>query len=75
MESYEETKKFLDNVIPYLSYLFDELKKQGRISYNVGICCTGGQHRSPYIANYLKNYFAKEYKTSAFHRDCKKRGE
>ena len=35
----------------------------------IGIGCTGGQHRSVAIAEYLSHAFENDYKTNATHRD------
>lgn len=64
-----ETKEYLRHVIEYLKYYLEELKKNGKGHANIGIACSGGQHRSVAIAEYLKDYFAKDYETSVSHRD------
>ena len=69
LNSYPETGHFLDNTIAYLEYHLAEMQKSGRGYYVVGVACSGGQHRSTYVANYLKKYFEKKYKTLAYHRD------
>ena len=69
LNSYPETGHFLDNTIAYLEYHLAEMQKAGRGFYVVGVACSGGQHRSTYVANYLKKYFEKKYKTLVFHRD------
>ena len=69
LNSYPETGHFLDNTIAYLEYHLAEMQKSGRGYYVVGVACSGGQHRSTYVANYLKKYFGKKYKTLAYHRD------
>ena len=57
------------NIVNYLTKYLSETQKSGRGSYTIGIACSGGQHRSTYVANYLANYFSKEYRTSVVHRD------
>ena len=69
LNSYPETQRFIDNTIAYLEYHLAEMQKAGRGLYTVGVACSGGQHRSTYVANYLKKYFEKKYKTLAYHRD------
>lgn len=69
MMSFPITQKVLDNITTYLSNELIEIQKSGRGSYVVGICCSGGQHRSTFVANYLKDYFAKDYRTQVIHRD------
>ena len=70
MNSYPITQQVIDNIINYLSNYLKELLKMGRGSYTIGIACSGGQHRSTYVANYLTKYFSKDYRTQVFHRDC-----
>ncbi|MCR5308865.1 MAG: hypothetical protein K6E21_01985 [Bacilli bacterium] len=70
LNSYPETGHFLEMTIAYLEYHFAVMQKAGRGFYVVGVACSGGQHRSTYVANYLKKYFEKKYKTLVFHRDC-----
>lgn len=70
MMSFPVTQQVLDNLTNYLTFYFKELEESGRNSYTVGIACSGGQHRSTFVANYLMNYFSKEYRTQVIHRDC-----
>ena len=69
MMSFDVTKEVLENFKNYLSTALKEIAKDGRSSYTVGIACSGGQHRSTFVANYLTNYFSKTYRTQAIHRD------
>lgn len=64
-----ETKEYLSHVIKYLEYYLEELRKSGRGHANIGIACSGGQHRSVAIAQYLCEYFAPKYQTIVSHRD------
>lgn len=63
------TKELLKHIIDYLDYFIAEAEKSGRNLLAVGIGCTGGRHRSVAIAEYLKHYYSKEYKTMSFHKD------
>lgn len=65
----KQTKEYLAHVINYLNYYLEELKKSGKGHANIGIACSGGQHRSVAIAQYLSEYFADKYETSVSHRD------
>lgn len=69
MMSFEVTKEALENFKRYLSTSLEEVAKDGRSSYTVGIACSGGQHRSTFVANYLADYFSKKYRTQVIHRD------
>ena len=64
-----ETQEYLKHVISYLEYYLEELKKSGKGHANIGIACSGGQHRSVTIAEYLSEYFSNKYQTSVSHRD------
>ena len=69
MMSFDVTKEVLENFKGYLSTSLEEVAKDGRSSYTVGIACSGGQHRSTFVANYLADYFSKKYRTQVIHRD------
>ena len=69
MMSFDVTKEVLENFTKYLSTSLEEVAKDGRSSYTVGIACSGGQHRSTFVANYLAEYFSKKYRTQVMHRD------
>ena len=69
MMSFPITQKTLDDMTTYLSNHLQEIQKSGRGSYTIGVACSGGQHRSTFVANYLANYFSKEYRTQVIHRD------
>lgn len=67
--SFDVTHKLLKEITDYLEFYIPEMEKAGRASYTIGVCCSGGQHRSTFVANYLKNYFGDRYDTDVYHRD------
>lgn len=67
-----ETKEYLENIIHYLDFYLEELKKNDRNHASIGIACSGGQHRSVVIANYLCEYYGKKYNTNVSHKDLPK---
>lgn len=69
MNSFDATKEILSNIVKYLEEHLKLVQKTGRGSYTIGIACSGGQHRSVYVANYLTDYFSKIYRTHVVHRD------
>lgn len=71
INSFPITKDVIDNIINYLEFSLKTIAESSRASYNVGIACTGGQHRSPYIANILEKYFKDKYNVLVIHRDLK----
>ena len=70
-----ETKEYLKNIINYLDFYLAELKKNDRNHASIGIACSGGQHRSVVIANYLCEYYSKKYHTNVSHKDLPKEKE
>ena len=69
-KEHKETEVFLKKTIEYLDYHLEALIKSGKISYKIGVICTGGHHRSTYVANFLYEHYAPMYTTNIFHRDC-----
>ncbi len=67
--SFDVTHKLLREIVEYLEFYIPEMQKNGRASYTIGICCSGGQHRSTFVAKYLADYFKDRYATETFHRD------
>ena len=64
-----ETKEYLKHVIAYLDFYLEELKKKDRGHASIGIACSGGQHRSVVIAEYLKEHYSKKYFTNVTHKN------
>ena len=67
----EETQTFLEKFINFTDYAFAEYKKEGKNHFTVAIGCTGGQHRSEAITNYLFNHYKDTYNCYKEHRDEK----
>ena len=72
LESFPITKEIINNIMSYLDKSLEEVAKSGRPSYTIGIACSGGQHRSTYVANYLKEKYQDKYRTYVIHRDSPK---
>ena len=69
MLSFPVTQEVLDNMVHYLEKQLEEVRKEDRGSYAIGVACSGGQHRSTFVANYLAKHFSKDYRTQVIHRD------
>ena len=67
----EETKEVLRYLTTYCDYVFEKYREEGKNHLTVGIGCTGGQHRSVTITNYLFDLYKKKYHCYKEHRDEK----
>lgn len=70
---WNETNKFLEKVTELLGFMLPYYKREGKAQLVIAIGCTGGQHRSVAIAEYLGKQFSSEYHTTVTHRDMKSR--
>ena len=68
------TKEFLDKYSQLLNFLIPLYIAEGKNHLVIAIGCTGGQHRSVAIANYLGEVLIKnDYQVTIKHRDIEKR--
>ncbi len=70
-----ETTKFLEKVTELLSFMLPHYKREGKSQLVIAIGCTGGQHRSVALAEYLGHFFQEDYHTKITHRDIERRKE
>ena len=70
-----ETSKFLEKVTELLSFMLPHYKREGKAQLVVAIGCTGGQHRSVALTEYIADCFSKDYNTAITHRDIDRRKE
>ncbi|WP_077619453.1 RNase adapter RapZ [Bacillus sinesaloumensis] len=68
-----ETQKFIEKVTDLLAFMLPQYKREGKSQLVIGIGCTGGQHRSVTLAEYIANHFKEEYHPHVSHRDIEKR--
>ena len=66
------TQRYLKKLIPLLDFNFKEYDKEEKRHLTVCVGCTGGQHRSVTIANYLYAYYKDSYMCYLRHRDINK---
>ncbi|MCF0111933.1 MAG: RNase adapter RapZ [Erysipelotrichaceae bacterium] len=69
----QQTKEYLAYLTAFIDYLLPQYEKEGRNHLTIGIGCTGGQHRSMTLVNYLYNRYSTTYKCLKDHRE--QRGE
>jgi UPF0042 nucleotide-binding protein len=70
---WNETHKFLEKVTDLLGFMLPHYKREGKAQLVIAIGCTGGQHRSVTLAEYLAKHFEGDYKTLVSHRDIERR--
>lgn len=65
-----QTKEFLEKVTDMLDFLLPNYIKEGKSYLTVAFGCTGGQHRSVFIAEEItKRLTADGYRVKSMHRD------
>lgn len=66
-------KEFLDKLEDMMLFLLPEFIKEGKLQLILAIGCTGGMHRSVFIANKISEALKNNgYKVNTEHRDIKK---
>ena len=75
IEKSEVTEKFLNGLYSGLDLFFEEMIKQGKGYVSVNVGCTGGQHRSVYIAQTLYDHYKDKYKCTITHRELSRNEE
>lgn len=67
---FPQTKEFLDKTFDMLTFLLPHYIKEGKSYLTVAFGCTGGQHRSVFIAEEMKKRLSAEgYRVNTVHRD------
>ena len=70
LNRFPQTYKFLRMECEMLAYLIPQYEKEGKSQLVISVGCTGGQHRSVYIANNIYNYLRlKSYRVELLHRE------
>ncbi len=66
----EKGEIFKGKIIDYLDFYIKEISFHEEIT--IGVCCTGGQHRSVAVARFLYNYYKGKYECSLEHMESDK---
>jgi UPF0042 nucleotide-binding protein len=71
IEKDPETSAFLQHMAGFLDYLLPRFETEGKSYLSIGIGCTGGKHRSVYIAERLAERLKERgYPVRVSHRDA-----
>ncbi|HIU64169.1 MAG TPA: RNase adapter RapZ [Candidatus Avacidaminococcus intestinavium] len=72
--NYQVTREFVKKLEDLLLFLLPEYEKEGKNQFIIAIGCTGGVHRSVYIANKLRDFLREhEFDAQTAHRDLNKK--
>jgi len=70
IRSFPQTREFISRISELLIYLLPHYINEGKSYLTIGFGCTGGQHRSVFIAEEVCKRLAKAgYRVKAIHRD------
>jgi len=73
MKAQPETGEFVERLEGFLDFVMPKYEKEGKSYVTVAIGCTGGRHRSVFIADELARHFeAKGFNARVMHRDSEK---
>jgi len=67
LQEQDDVQQMLEHIKNYLNFVIPKFKKQNRYYLTVSIGCTGGQHRSVYIAETLHDDFRDQLKNVSIH--------
>ncbi|EAF2257021.1 RNase adapter RapZ [Listeria monocytogenes] len=68
-----ETQAFLDKLVDLLMFTLPFYKREGKTQLVIAIGCTGGQHRSVALTEFVGKAIQQKYETTISHRDMKRR--
>jgi UPF0042 nucleotide-binding protein len=70
LRSFPETMEFVKRVAELLEYLLPKYMREGKSYLTIAVGCTGGRHRSVFVAEELARYFKNKKRTiKVRHRD------
>ena len=73
VRQFPQTREFLDKTTDMLKFLLPHYTSEGKSYLTVAFGCTGGQHRSVFIAEEIKRRLAEAgYRVKTAHRDMPK---
>lgn len=70
LNKFPQTYEFLRMECDMLTFLIPKYEKEGKSQLVISVGCTGGQHRSVFIANNICNYLRlRSYRVELLHRE------
>ena len=72
--NYQITREFTKKLEDMVLFLLPEYQKEGKSQFSIAIGCTGGNHRSVFIANKLRDFLREhDYEAQVSHRALDKK--
>ena len=68
----KRTQIYLKKLVAYIDFMLKSYSKEDKRHLTIAIGCTGGQHRSVVVANYLYNLYKDRYVSYITHREIEK---
>ena len=65
------TQRYIKKTIAYLDFMFKAYDNEDKRHLTIFVGCTGGQHRSVTMANFLYDYYKDKYMCYVAHRELK----
>lgn len=65
------TQRYIKKTLAYLDFMFKEYDREEKRHLTICVGCTGGQHRSVTIANYLYDHYKEKYMCYITHRELR----
>ena len=72
IESWDVTQKFEEHLDNFVDFLLPQYVNEGKSQLVIAVGCTGGMHRSVFIAKHLYDRIKKHYAARLEHRDLMK---
>jgi UPF0042 nucleotide-binding protein len=73
IHSFPQTQEFIERIAALLIYLLPHYSREGKSYLTIAFGCTGGQHRSVYIADEIRKRLGTgRFRVRAVHRDIRK---
>lgn len=70
IESKPVTQEYNKKLTDLVGFLLPQYVKEGKSQFVIGVGCTGGKHRSVYVANLLKDFIKQAgFSVQVLHRD------
>ncbi len=64
LEVLPQTEEFLNHLLPMIDFLLPHYRHEGKSQLAIGIGCTGGRHRSVYLARRLETHLRAKNETA-----------